>query len=130
MRLRIAAVLALLVAVTAGLVAFAGGAGAAPKAVASPKLVAPLKVTVTMTDFKFKLSKLTVPKGKPVVFTVINKGPSPHDFDVSGTKGTPIIAAGKRVTQKVTFKKAGKFRYVCTVPRHAQFGMAGNLTVK
>ena len=31
--------------------------------------------------------------------------------------------------QKVTFKKAGKVRFVCTVPRHAQFGMVGNLKV-
>jgi uncharacterized cupredoxin-like copper-binding protein len=127
MKLRIAAVLALLAAVTAGLVAFAGSAGASP---ASPQVVAPLKVTVTMSDFKFRLSVKSVPKNRPIVFTVVNKGPTPHDWDVAGTKGTPIIAAGKRVTQKVTFKKAGKFRYVCTVPRHAQFGMAGNLTVK
>jgi plastocyanin len=122
MHRRTALLLALLVAGVAA-IALAGVAGAAKQAT-------PVKVTVTMTDFKFKLSKTSVPKGTPVVFTVVNKGPSPHDFDVSGTKGTPVILATKRTTQRVTFKKAGKVRYVCTVPRHAQFGMTGNLTVK
>ena len=126
MKVRIATVLALLAAVTAALVATAGGAGAAG---ASPEVLTPLKVTVTMSDFKFRLTTKTIKKGRPVVFTVINRGPSPHDFDVSGTKGTPVIASGKRVTQKVTFTKTGKFRFVCTVPRHIQFGMAGNLTI-
>jgi plastocyanin len=122
MHRRIGLVLALIAAGVAA-VALTGVAGAADQAT-------PVKVTVTMTDFKFKLSKTTVPKGTPVVFTVVNKGPSPHDFDISGTKGTPVILAGNRSTQRVTFKKAGAFRYVCTVPRHAQFGMTGNLKVK
>ncbi len=112
------------VAVSAVGIARAGSSG-----VESRQAVAPIKITVTMTDFRFKLSKKTLPRNRPVVFTIINKGPSPHDFDISGTKGTKVIADGKRSTQRVTFKKAGKFRYVCTVPRHIQFGMAGNLTV-
>lgn len=98
-------------------------------AMASPS-AKPVTITVTMTDFKFKLSKPSVPKGTTVTFNVINKGPSPHDFDVEGTKGTAVIASGKKVTQKFTFTKAGKFRYICTVPRHASFGMDGTFTVK
>ena len=101
----------------------AGGVGAANK------MASPVKVTVTMTDFKFKLSKTSVPRNTPVVFTVINKGPSPHDFALPGRK-TPVKASGTTVTMKATFKRAGKVRYVCTVPRHASFGMVGNLTVK
>ena len=93
-------------------------------------MATPIKVTVTMTDFKFKLSRTSVPKNTPITFVVINKGPSPHDFDVAPTKGTPVIQVGARTTQKVTFKRAGKMRYICTVPRHASFGMVGNLTVK
>lgn len=97
---------------------------------ATNEMTAPVKVTVTMTDFKFKLSRTTVPKNTQVIFTVVNKGPSPHDFDVATTKGTPVIQVGSRTTQKVTFKRAAKLRFVCTVPRHAAFGMTGNLTVK
>ena len=101
----------------------------ASAASARDQVSAPMKVTVTMSDFKFKLSKTSVPVGKQVVFTVVNKGPSPHDFDVATTKGTPVIAVGKQTTQKVTFKKKGSLRFLCTVPRHAQFGMVGTLKV-
>ena len=53
------------------------------------QMATPVKVTVTMTDFKFKLSKASVPRNTPIVFTVINKGPSPHDFALPGKK-TPV----------------------------------------
>jgi uncharacterized cupredoxin-like copper-binding protein len=101
----------------------ASGVGAANKAT-------PVKVTVTMTDFKFKLSKTSVPKGTPIVFTVVNKGPSPHDFALTGGKKTPVKPSGTTSTLRVTFTRAAKVRYICTVPRHASFGMVGNLTVK
>jgi plastocyanin len=129
MHRRIALALALLAGGVATF-ALAGGAGGAGKATPLQANATPLKVTVRMTDFKFRLSTTTVRKGRPVVFTVINRGPSPHDFDIAGTKGTPVIFAGKRTTQRVTFRKAGLFRYVCTVPRHAQFGMTGRLRVR
>jgi uncharacterized cupredoxin-like copper-binding protein len=128
MKRRIALLVALLavgVSVTAVGIARGAGAGADGKQAATP-----IKVTVTMRDFRFTLSKTSVPRGRPVVFTVINRGPSPHDFDVSGTRGTPIIASGRRTTQRVTFQRAGRIRYVCTVPRHIQFGMFGRLTVR
>ena len=41
-----------------------------------------------------------------------------------------LIKAGKTTTLKVTFAKAGKFPFLCTVPSHAAAGMKGTLTVK
>jgi uncharacterized cupredoxin-like copper-binding protein len=41
-----------------------------------------------------------------------------------------VLAAGKRGTLRVTFKKAGRYRYICTLPSHAVAGMAGVLIVK
>lgn len=84
-------------------------------------------VTVTATEFKFKLSKLSVPHGK-VVFTLVNKGKLPHDFKINGKK-TSLVSPGKSAKLTVTFK-AGKFKYLCTVPGHAAAGMKGTLTVK
>ena len=86
------------------------------------------KVTVTMTEYKFALKPKTVKKGT-VVFTTVNKGTVAHDFKVSGKK-TPNVKAGKKGTLKVTFKKAGKYPYLCTLPSHAQAGMKGVLVVK
>jgi uncharacterized cupredoxin-like copper-binding protein len=84
-------------------------------------------VTVTATEFKFKLSRLSVPHGT-VVFTFVNKGKVPHDFKINGKK-TSLMKPGKSTKLTVTFK-AGKFAYLCTVPGHASLGMKGSLVVK
>lgn len=84
-------------------------------------------VTVTATEFKFKLSKTSVKAGT-VTFTVKNAGHIGHDFKIGGKK-TPVIASGKSAKLTVTLKK-GKQTYLCTVPGHAAAGMKGKLTVK
>lgn len=100
--------------------------------VAAPALgarahAASTSVTVTATEFHFKLSKTSVPHGT-VVFTVVNKGHVGHDFKIAGKK-TAVIAPGKSAKLRVTLK-AGKAAYLCTVPGHAAAGMKGRLTVK
>jgi uncharacterized cupredoxin-like copper-binding protein len=84
-------------------------------------------VTVTASEFKFKLSKASVPHGA-VTFTVTNKGKIPHDFKIGGKK-TPMLGPGKSAKLTVTLK-AGKFPYICTVAGHAKLGMKGTLTAK
>jgi uncharacterized cupredoxin-like copper-binding protein len=85
-------------------------------------------ITVAMSEFKFKLSKPSAPKGT-VVFKVKNKGSVAHDFKIHGKK-TPLVKPGKSATLKVTFTKTGKFPYLCTVPGHAASGMKGTFTIK
>jgi plastocyanin len=87
-------------------------------------------VTVTAgkpAEFKFTLTKKTVPKGT-VTFLVINKGNVPHDFKISGHK-TKLLTPGQAQTLKVTFLKAGKYPYLCTVTGHAAAEMKGTFTV-
>jgi uncharacterized cupredoxin-like copper-binding protein len=79
-------------------------------------------------ELRFTLAKKTVSKGA-VTFKVTNKGTLSHDFKIAGKK-TPLVAPGKSATLKITFKKAGKYPYLCTVPGHAAAGMKGTLTVK
>jgi uncharacterized cupredoxin-like copper-binding protein len=100
--------------------------------VAGPSLAArshttATSVTVTATEFHFKLSKTSVPAGT-VTFTVKNAGTVGHDFKIAGKK-TPVIAPHKSAKLTVTLKK-GKAPYLCTVPGHAAAGMKGTLTVK
>lgn len=88
-------------------------------------------VTVTAgkpSEFRFTLSKRTMPKGV-VVFTVINRGALHHDFKIAGKK-TPMLMPGKRAMLRVTFKKAGRYTYICAVAGHAAAGMKGALTVR
>ena len=112
-------VLALLVGVALALVT---GASSAPTAtvvnVAAGK----------PSELKFTLSKKTILKGTGI-FKVTNKGALPHNFKIAGKK-TVNLARGKTATLRVTFTKAGKYAYLCTVPGHAAGGMKGVLVVK
>jgi nitrite reductase (NO-forming) len=107
-------------AVAAGV--FAAGGAARPN-----DSTATSKVTVAASEFKFVLSKRTVPAGT-VTFVVANKGKLAHDFKIGGKK-TPILKPGKSATISGKFKK-GRYAYLCTVPGHAAAGMKGTFTVK
>jgi plastocyanin len=96
-------------------------------ALGSPSHSDATTVLVTAKEFKFKLSKSTVPVGT-VIFKVTNRGQIGHDFKINGKK-TPMIKPGKTVTLKVVFKKKGKYVYLCTVAGHAANGMKGKLGV-
>jgi plastocyanin len=87
------------------------------------------RVTVNMTEYRFRLSVNHARTGT-VVFTVINKGKITHTFAIQKLQVvTPIIQPGKRAVLRVTFKKPGKYYYLCTVGAHEQYGMWGNLRV-
>ena len=115
--LRVSLLLATLVAVV--------GIVAGPS-MASRSHSAGAAVTVTATEFHFKLSKTSVPHGS-VTFTVKNAGKLGHDFKIGGKK-TPVIKPGKSAKLTVTLK-AGKQAYSCTVPGHAAAGRKGTLKV-
>jgi uncharacterized cupredoxin-like copper-binding protein len=85
-------------------------------------------VNVRMTEFKFGLSKKTVPRGT-VTFKLVNKGNISHDFKIKGKK-SPLYRSGKGGVLRVRFTKPGRYRYLCTVPGHADEGMKGVLTVR
>lgn len=106
-------------------VALAALVAAAP-VVARPATAAATKVTVTMKEFKFVLSKKTVPHGA-VTFNLVNKGKLAHDFKIAGKK-SKLVQPGKTGKLVVTLT-AGKRPYVCTVKGHAAAGMKGTLTV-
>jgi len=105
-------------------VAFVGLGSAKASAAVQKK---PTTIVVKATEFKFTLSKKTVPVGT-VVFKVVNKGRIGHDFKIHGKK-TKVISPGKSATLKVVFKKKGKYAYVCDIPGHAKLGMKGTLGV-
>ena len=48
---------------------------------------------------------------------------------INGRK-TPVMGPGKTSRLIVTFKKKGKYTYLCTVDSHASLGMKGTFTVR
>jgi uncharacterized cupredoxin-like copper-binding protein len=101
-------------------------------AVAQPAAAKATTVKVTAgkpSEFHFTLSTSKLAKPGAVTFQVTNKGALAHDFKIDGKK-TALISPGKTVKLSVTFKKAGKYPYLCTVTGHAAAGMKGTFTVK
>jgi plastocyanin len=98
---------------------------------ASTKAMAPRRITVNMSDFRFAFApRPPLKHGVPYLFRTVNKGQAPHNFDIQGIKAGKIITPGKVSSFRVTFKKAGRYPYVCDVPRHAELGMRGLLVVR
>lgn len=130
MKKHIGVVLALAI-VVCGVYATVAAATSNAVAKSSSSDVVTKNVTVTMTDFKFKLSFAgPYKRGVKYVFKTVNKGNAVHNFDIQKVKATKVIPRGKTSTMAVIFKKAGKMQFICDVPRHAELGMAGRLTVK
>jgi len=102
--------------------------GAVAVALASSSATAVSVTAGKPSEFRFTLSKKTVPKGS-VTFRVSNRGTISHDFKIAG-KRTKLIPKGKSAILTVKIPKAGKYAFLCTVPGHAAGGMKGVLTVK
>jgi quinohemoprotein ethanol dehydrogenase len=98
-----------------------------PKA-AAPATPGKMTVTVGMVEYRFHLSKTTVPAGQ-VTFHITNDGKLVHNFDIIGVHAGKIIGPGKSETWTAKLKP-GKYSYQCDVPFHAGYGMVGQLTVK
>jgi len=86
-------------------------------------------VQVKGGEFFFRLSTKSISKPGKVTFVFKNIGHVSHDFKINGKK-TPLIQPGKTAKILVTFKKKGKYPYLCTVLGHAAAGMKGVFTVR
>jgi uncharacterized cupredoxin-like copper-binding protein len=86
-------------------------------------------VQVKGSEFFFRLSTKSIAKPGKVTFVFKNIGHVSHDFKIN-RKSTPLIQPGRTARIVVTFKKKGKYPYLCTVPGHAAAGMKGVFTVR
>jgi uncharacterized cupredoxin-like copper-binding protein len=84
-------------------------------------------VSVTGKEYKFILSKKKVRHGS-VTFKFKNAGKLTHDFKIAGKKTKTIVKAKSAAPLTVKLKK-GTYKYVCTIPGHADKGMKGTLRV-
>ena len=80
-------------------------------------------------EYFFKLSTKSIARPGKVTFVFKNTGHIAHDFKIN-RKVTPLLQPGKTARLLVTFKKKGKYSYLCTVPGHAALGMKGVFTVR
>lgn len=101
----------------------------AATAIALPIAIAASATSVGVTgkEYKFTLSKKSVRHGS-VTFKFKNAGKLTHDFKIAGKK-TKTITKGKSAAPLTVSLKKGTYKYVCTIPGHADKGMKGTLRV-
>jgi plastocyanin len=107
------------------LLAACGGGGSSGQPAGSIK--------VTMTEFSFSPSTISVPSGK-VVFYLVNAGTTSHDMvirDSSNNRvaGSDLISAGDSFVFTVDSIASGTYTYFCDRSGHEASGMKGTLTV-
>ncbi|HXN89985.1 MAG TPA: plastocyanin/azurin family copper-binding protein [Candidatus Sulfotelmatobacter sp.] len=87
---------------------------------------------VTMTEFKFAPSSLSVSSGK-AVFWLVNSGTTQHDLAIRDSSGNTVatselVSVGDQKEFDVNLS-AGTYTIFCSQPGHEASGMKGTLTV-
>jgi len=126
---RLAAVTLLLAASTV--------AGCAPAA---------MTVTITIHYSAFDVTEVTVRRGVPVTFVLVNEDPIDHEWLIgdaafhemhrTGTHASHgsvpnevSIPALETARTTITFEAAGSQQFICHLPGHEAYGMVGTVTV-
>ena len=116
-----------LAAVALAAVGLAGGVMAADRWVDAGAT----RLAVTARDTAFTPADLRVEAGRTVVLSFRNDDPIFHDWEVEGLANVDAGARpGQTRTIRFTIDQPGTYRIVCTVPGHADAGMAGTLLVE
>jgi plastocyanin len=96
---------------------------------------------------KFDQTRIEVPVGVPITFTLVNDDPIEHEWLIgdaafherhrTGTEpahgdrpdevSLPIFSARKTT---LTFDKPGVYIFICHFPQHEAYGMVGTVTAK
>jgi plastocyanin len=92
----------------------------------------PGSMKVTLTEYRFDPSTISVGHGK-VVFFLVNGGTISHDLVVTDSSGnrvaaSELISAGDSVVLNIDNLPAGTYTFFCDQPGHEQAGMKGTLT--
>jgi len=88
------------------------------------------EITVVGEEFTFEPQRVEAEVGETVEIRFKNEGRLSHNLTFEGLEAeTETIQAGNTTTVKVTPQSPGTYRFICTVPGHAEAGMEGRLVV-
>ena len=104
-------------------------------------------LTITIHYSGFDPAELTVPRGVPVTFVLVNEDPIDHEWLIgddafheahrSGTHASHgdvptevTVPALETAETTITFDEPGTLAYICHLPGHEGYGMVGVLTVE
>jgi plastocyanin len=91
------------------------------------------EVQVSAVEYRFTLSRTTVPAGK-VILEFVNNGQDEHNLNAQGSTGPPAAtfanADPKAVVRQVVELRPGSYTLFCSLADHEQKGMKATLTVE
>jgi len=106
----------------------------------------PQRIEIRIHYSRFNPGTLTVPRGVPITFVLINEDPIDHEWLIGdaafhdrhrhgteaqhGTRSDEVsVAALATAETTLTFASPGTILYICHFPGHEAYGMVGTLTV-
>ena len=96
-------------------------------------LAAPARVQVGADEFRYSLSRQTIPAG-PAIVQLANYGEDEHDLRLQRIGGTRVYRIAKIGPQGIGELEArflpGRFRLWCSLADHRARGMTATLLVK
>ena len=116
-----------LVGVAIASLVLAGGVLAADRAIDASAV----RVEVEARNVRFGPDEIRVPAGRWVVIELRNADATFHDLEVEGLANVDVGARGGQSSRiRVRLDEPGRYRFICTVPGHAEAGMIGTLVVE
>jgi plastocyanin len=91
----------------------------------APAATAPASASVRIKDIEFDRTRVTIRRGGFVRWTFLD-GRTSHNVRSTGSPRFPGSATKQTGTYRVTFKRAGTYRYVCTL----HLNMKGTVVVR
>jgi plastocyanin len=93
----------------------------------------PARVQVVAQEFRFALSRQSVPAGS-VIVELRNAGEDAHDLRLQRVGGTHVwgwrVAQPGDVVDREIVLRAGRYRLYCSVADHRALGMTATLVVR
>lgn len=93
-----------------------------------PVVTGAREIAVDANDFSFSPSQITVTKGEDVTIA-LTASDIAHDFYVKGIGHVVHAKAGRTAKASIRLKKAGTYKFWCTILGHKKQGMTGTITV-
>ncbi|HXF73667.1 MAG TPA: cupredoxin domain-containing protein [Actinomycetota bacterium] len=96
----------------------------------APPLPGAPELEVTARDLAFSPAEPSVTAGETVNVVLRNEGAAFHDLAIP-TLGFRLEAGpGETAAASLTVPTPGRYRFLCTVPGHAEAGMTGTLVAR
>lgn len=86
-------------------------------------------VEVEAVDLAFRPGRIEATAGEAITIDLTNTGRVLHDFSIPELGFRLVAGAGETARGSLVVDEPGEYRFLCTVPGHADAGMVGVLAV-